>query len=84
MFALGVAQVEKRDGSIEGRRCVLIDYTGKVIVSDKEEKQRIKEESNRVRGFISKRAPWYQADLPKDYDPKHIWDLDSPENLTQI
>ena len=36
-FALGVAQIKQDDGTIEGRRCPIIDYTGRIIVSAKEE-----------------------------------------------
>ena len=32
-FSLGVATVERLDGEVEGRRCELIDYTGKVVIS---------------------------------------------------
>ena len=41
-FALSVVQVKKRDGSIEGCRCTLIEYTEQVIVSDKEGKGALK------------------------------------------
>ena len=40
-FALGVAMVELLDGTVEGRRCELIDYTGKVVISRAEEAKRI-------------------------------------------
>ena len=36
-FALSVAQIKQDDGTIEGRRCPIIDQTRKVIVSAKEE-----------------------------------------------
>jgi hypothetical protein len=40
-LCLGVATVRLPDGSREGRRCDLIDYTGRVIVSPDKERTRI-------------------------------------------
>ena len=59
-FSLGFVAIKKDDGTIEGRRCRMIDYTGRVVVSAKEENQQIKKEVNRVKRVTSKRAPWYQ------------------------
>ena len=40
-FAFGVAVIENEDGTVEGRRYKMIDYTGKVVVSEKEEKEEL-------------------------------------------
>ena len=57
-FALGVALTQKeKDGPVEGKRCAMVDYTGKVIIPEKEENRRIKEEIKRVKSLTSRREP---------------------------
>ena len=55
-FAFGVAVVEKLDGTIEGRRCEMIDYTGKILVSHNDYKKKQKEEIYQVKALTGKKA----------------------------
>ena len=48
-LCLGVASVKMPNGSIIGKRADIIDYTGKVIISEDEENRRIQMEIDRVR-----------------------------------
>ena len=50
-FCLGVAAVKKLDGSINGRRSLVFDYTSQRLVSIKEYRERTKAEIERVRNL---------------------------------
>ena len=52
-FAPSVAMVKMLDGNVEGKRCELIDYTGKVVISRPEEEKIIQDEILRVKALTS-------------------------------
>ena len=62
----------------------MIDYTGKVVVSEKEERRRIGKEIKRVKDLTSKCALWYLSFVPEDFDLKNIWYLESPNRMIEI
>ena len=68
-FSLGVATVERLDGEVEGRRCEMIDYTGKVVISGTEEVKRIKDKIRKMKSLTSNRQPWVVTNKPPDYNP---------------
>ena len=55
-LAFGVAVVEKLDGTREGRRCEMIDYTGKIIVSQNDYKKKQKEEIYQVKALTGQKS----------------------------
>jgi hypothetical protein len=59
-LCLGVAQVEREDGAIEGRRAVPFDCSGKVVLSMKDWSKKEKEEILRVKNLQGNALPWVE------------------------
>jgi hypothetical protein len=59
-LCLGVAQVEREDGAIEGRRAVPFDFSGKVVLSMKDWSKKEKEETLRVKNPQGNALPWVE------------------------
>ena len=60
-LCLGVAQVEREDGVIEGRRAMPFDYSGKVVLSIKDWNKKEKEEILRVKNLQGNALPWVET-----------------------
>ena len=67
-FCLGVAAVKMPDGTVEGRRANVYDYTGKTLVSMKAWEDKISTEIKRVQKMKSERvtSPWICDSRPVD------------------
>jgi hypothetical protein len=59
-LCLGVAQVEREDRVIEGRRAVPFDCSGKVVLSMKDWSKKEEEEMLRVKDLQGNALPWVQ------------------------
>ena len=76
--------VELSNEVIEGRRCELIDYTGKVVISRAEEEKRFRDEIRRDKALTGNRAPWVVTSEPPGYDLKYVWNNDPTNRMKQI
>ena len=85
-LCLGVASVKMPNGLIIGKRAEIIDYTGKVIISEEEENRRIQMEIERVRGISknSKNKKWKTITYPPGYSSRNIYENDPICFLKQI
>ena len=83
-FALGVATVEMLDGEFEGRRCEMIDYTRKGVISGAEEEKRIKDKIQQVKTLTGNQKPWVITNAPPGYNANDIWEHDPVNKLKQI
>ena len=72
-FCLGVAKVMKLDGTVEGRRCNVFDYTSKKVVTIKDYELAVKQEIKRVKNLSTKSliSPWIVDTRPVDYIHHH-------------
>ena len=57
-FCLGVAQIESKNGTITGKQCPVLYYTGKKIAKIDAYKKEILKESARVRKLTSSSSKW--------------------------
>ena len=69
-------------GKIEGRRAQMIDYTGKVIISEEELNKKIEHEIERVR--INGGKKWVTYTYPAGYNSDQIFENDSLIVFKQI
>ena len=73
-ICLGVASVKMPCRKIEGRRAELIDYTRKVIISEEELNEKIKDEIERFRKNEGKK--WTAYTYPAIYNRYRIFEND--------
>ena len=59
-FCLGVAKVESKDGTTTGKRCPVLYYTDKKIVTIDAYKKKILIEFARIRKLTSSSSPWFE------------------------
>ena len=83
-ICLGVAIVELHDGTREGRRCKMIDYTGKIILCAEEYESRVQKEIKRVKKLTGDRAPWVVKNIPDGYDDSLVWEQDPLSRLVGV
>ena len=57
-FYLGAAKIESKNGTITGKQCPVLYYTGKNIVKIDAYKKEILQESARVRKLTSSSSQW--------------------------
>ena len=57
-FCLGVTKVRLLDGTTEGKRCKVFDYTSKQILTIQDYDKRIDDEIRRVKGLSSNHLQW--------------------------
>ena len=81
-LCLGVASVLMPDGKVIGKRAKLIDYTGKLIISEEEHERRINDEIERVRRIKGKQ--WITKTYPMHYDENNIYKNDPHSVFKQI
>ena len=81
-LCLGVASVKMPCGTVVGKRADLIDYTGKVVISEEEEIKKMQSEIEKVKKNGEKK--WITYAYPSDYNSNSIFDLDSLFVLKQI
>ena len=82
-FGLGVAAMKMPDGTVEGRRANVYDYTGKTLVSMKAWEDKISTEIKRVQKMKSERvtSPWICDGRPVD---DVFWEGDSVDCIRGI
>ena len=82
-FCLGVAAVKMPDGTVEGRRANVYDYTGKTLVSMKAWEDKISTEIKRIKKLKSERitSPWICDSRPND---GVFWEEDSVDCIKGI
>ena len=59
-FCTGVAKVERKGGTITGKRCPVFDYTEKKFVTINAYKKEILNEFARIRKVTSSSSPWVE------------------------
>ena len=57
-FCLGASKIESKNGTITGKRCPFLDYTGKKIATIDAYKKEILKEFARVRNLTSSSSQW--------------------------
>ena len=71
-FCLGAAKIESKNGTITGKQCPVLYYTGKKIMKIDAYKKEMLKESARVRKLTSSSSQWIKKQIQIRYGSENL------------